>query len=153
MDLLSAGAEIVSLHGRILAVDLGEKYIGIAISDPTGTLARPLTILRHRSRAQDAEAILELARAYRVHRIVVGVATDAQGHPTTLQARRAANLARALQGRAPIPVDLWDESFTTKDIRHLWARLGRRGRRHRRPDASAAALLLQSYLDAHRTSS
>ncbi len=137
------------MYGRVLAVDPGEKYIGIAISDPTGTLARPLTILQHRSRAQDAEAILELARAYKVQRIVVGVATDAQGRPTTLQARRAANLARALRGRTSIPVDLWDESFTTKDVYTLWERLGRRRRRSRRPDASAAAMLLQSYLDAH----
>lgn len=133
---------------RILAIDPGEKYIGIAISDPTGTLARPLTILRHRSRAKDAEAILELVRAYNVERIVIGWATDAQGKPTTLQARRAANLAKALRGRSAIPVVLWDESFTTKDISALWAWMGRRRRRSDRPDAAAAALLLQSYLDA-----
>ncbi len=138
---------------RILAVDPGEKYLGIAISDPTGTLARPLTVLRHRSKAQDVEAILELARAYRVASIVVGQATDAQGRPTTLQARRAANLARALRGRSGLPVVLWDESFTTQDTLSIW-NLVRRRRRHRdRPDASAAAMLLQSYLDAQQAAS
>ncbi len=138
---------------RILAVDPGEKFLGIAISDPTGSLARPLTVLRHRSRAEDAEAILELARAYRVACIVVGQATDAEGRPTTLQARRAANLARALQGRSGIPVVLWDESFTTQDVFSVW-NLVRRRRRHKdRPDASAAAMLLQSYIDAQQAAS
>ncbi len=138
---------------RILAVDPGEKYLGIAISDPTGTLARPLTVLRHRSKAQDVEAILELARAYRVASIVVGQATDAQGRPTTLQARRAANLARALRGRSGLPVVLWDESFTTQDTLSIWNLVRRRRRRQDRPDASAAAMLLQSYLDAQQAAS
>ncbi len=133
---------------RILGVDPGEKYIGVAISDPTGALARPLVVLRHRSRREDADAIAQLARTYRVAAVVVGQATDAQGRPTTLQARRAANLARALQGRLGIPVILWDESFTTQDARRIWNLLGRRRRHKTRPDAAAAALLLQSFLDA-----
>lgn len=136
------------IMARILAVDPGEKYIGIAISDLTGTLARPLTVLRHRSRKEDAEAIAHLARTYQVACIVVGQATDVQGQPTTLQARRAANLARALQGRLNIPVILWDESFTTQDARHIWNLMRKRKRHQTRPDAAAAALLLQSFLDA-----
>jgi len=138
---------------RVLAVDPGEKYIGIAISDLTGTLARPLTVLRHRSRKEDAEAIVHLARTYQVACIVVGQATDAEGRPTTLQARRAANLARALRGRLNIPVILWDESFTTQDARRIWNLMRKRKRGQARPDAAAAALLLQSFLDARTPAS
>jgi len=134
---------------RVLAVDPGERFIGIALSDPTGTIANPLTILRHRSKARDAEAILQLAQEHAVGCIVVGQATDAQGRPTTLQARRAANLAAALRARTTIPVVLWDETGSTQAVREAWAAMGVARRRKRRPDALAATVILQSYLDSH----
>ncbi len=134
---------------RVLAVDPGEKFIGIALSDPTHTIANPLTVLRHRSKAQDAEAILQLAAKHGVQCIVVGQATDAQGRPTPLQARRAANLARALRQRSDLPVVLWDETGSTQAVRAAWRAMGVARRRKRRPDALAATVILQSYLDAH----
>ncbi len=133
---------------RILAVDPGEKFIGVAISDPTGTIAGPLTILRHRSRQEDAAALARLAAEHGAARIVVGQATDAQGHPTTLQARRAANLAAALRETTSLPVVLWDETGSTQAALEAWRLMGTARRRKRRPDAVAATVILQRYLDA-----
>ncbi len=133
---------------RYLAVDPGEKYLGLAVSDPTGRIARPLRVLPHRSQRADAEAIVQVARELGVGAIVVGLATDVEGRPTTLQARRARNLARHLRRLSGLPVVLWDETGTTQAARRVWARTRRRGREHERVDAAAAALLLQSFLNA-----
>ncbi|NPA31647.1 MAG: Holliday junction resolvase RuvX [Chloroflexi bacterium] len=133
---------------RYLAVDPGEKYLGLAVSDPTGRLARPLRVLRHRSQREDAAAIAQVAREVGAGVIVVGVATDVDGQPTTLQARRARNLARHLRRVSGLPVVLWDETGTTQAARAVWAQTRRRRRAQERPDAAAAALLLQSYLNA-----
>lgn len=139
-----------SLTMRVLAIDPGEKYLGVAVSDPTGTIANPLTLLRHRSKAADAEAIVRLAEELGVGCIVVGQATDAEGRPTTLQARRAANLAAEIRARTAIPVVLWDETGTTQAVREAWAAMKVSRRHKRRPDALAATVLLQSYLEAQR---
>ncbi len=133
---------------RILAVDPGEKFLGVAVSDPTGTIAGPLTVLRHVSRQEDAGKIVRLAQEQGVERIVIGQATDAQGHPTTLQARRAANLAAAVRELAALPVVLWDETGSTQKALAAWKAMGTARRRQRRPDAVAATVILQSYLDA-----
>lgn len=134
---------------RVLAVDPGQKRIGIAISDPTGTLARPLLVLKHRSRQQDAAAIADLARQHQVERIVVGQSFHEDGTPNEA-GRQAANLAEALRAQTGLPVVLWDEAFTTQDARLIRREMGvRRQARSGHLDALAAALLLQSYLDAH----
>jgi len=125
---------------RILAVDPGEARIGLAVSDPSGTIARPLKIVRHASRAADTEAILVNARDCDVDRIVVGVAYDMEGAGP--QARRALRLVAALRERTSIPIDTWDESGSTHAARPP------RGRGDE-DDARAAAVILQDYLDAH----
>ena len=132
---------------RILAVDPGEKFIGIALSDPTGTIAGPLTVLRHRSREADAAAIARLAAERGAERIVIGQATDAAGKPATLQARRAANLAEAVRAASGLPVVLWDETGSTQKALEAWRLMGTARRRRRRPDAIAATVILQHYLD------
>ncbi len=81
---------------RILAVDPGEKRLGIAISDPSGTIANPLTVLKHVSRPVDAASIAQLAEENQAGRIVVGQALDTENLPT-LQSRRAAHLAEAIR--------------------------------------------------------
>ncbi len=134
---------------RVLAVDPGERFIGIALSDPTATIANPLTLLRHQSREKDAASIARLAEEHGVGCIVVGQATDAQGRPTTLQARRAANLAAAIRQHTTIPVVLWDETGSTQAVRQAWEAMKVSRRRRRRPDALAATVILQSYLDSH----
>ncbi len=134
---------------RILAVDPGEKRIGIAISDPTGTIARPLNIMKHISRPIDAAAIAELAKQNEAVLIVVGKSLDEEGTPT-LRSRQADRLAEAIRQQCELPVKMWDESFSTKDAREARIAMGTpRDKRRGHLDDLAATVLLQSYLDSN----
>ncbi len=127
---------------RVLAVDPGEARIGLATSDPTGTIARPLLVVRHSSRAQDVAKILENATREGVEKIVVGLALDQDGRIGP-QARRATRLVQALRASSTLPIETWDESGST-----LAAGPSRRSSEP--DDARAAAVILQDYLDAHK---
>jgi putative holliday junction resolvase len=133
---------------RILAVDPGDKRIGIAISDPTGTIANPLTVLKHVARPVDAAAIAQLAEEHQVGLIIVGQNLDAEGEPT-LQSRKAGRLAEAIRAQASMPVEMWDESGSTKAARAARIAMGvRKSKRRGHMDDLAATVILQSYLDA-----
>lgn len=135
----------------VIAVDPGEKRLGIAISDPTGTIANPLLVLEHVSRSIDAASIARLAIERDVELIVIGQALDEENHPTA-QARRAARLAGAIRGQTSIPVMLWDESGSTKTARHARIAMGAsRSKRRGHLDDLAATVILQTYLDAVTT--
>ena len=133
---------------RILAVDPGEKRLGLAISDPSGTIANPLTVLKHTSRPLDAAAIAQIAEENQVGQIVVGQALDADNQPT-LQSRRAVHLAEAIRQQTGLPVALWDETGSTQAARAARIAMGvpRRKRRGHLDDL-AATYILQTYLDA-----
>jgi putative Holliday junction resolvase len=128
---------------RILAVDPGLARIGLAISDPTGTIARPLTVIKHNSRQRDAATILEVATEQGAEKVVVGVALDQNGEVGP-QARMALRLVEILRAEGNLEIDTWDESGSTQ--------AAQRGRK-RDPmlDARAAAVILQEYLDAHQS--
>jgi putative Holliday junction resolvase len=126
--------------GRVLAVDPGEARIGLAVSDPTRTLARPLKILTHRSRAADAQAIVEEAKTLDADLILIGLPLDAEGRAGP-QARRSLRLVEAVRRAGSIEVATWDESGTTQ----MAIELG--GRQGLELDARAAAVLLQEFLD------
>ena len=132
---------------RILAVDPGEKHIGIALSDPTGTIANPLTVLKHISRVVDAAQIAELARQNEVGLILIGYSVDEEGKSTP-QSRKAEQMAEAVRQQCVCPVKLWDESFSTQDARQVRIAMGTtRKRRSGHLDDLAATIMLQSYLD------
>lgn len=132
---------------RILAVDPGSKRIGLALSDPTGMLASPLTVLEHVSRLADAAAVAELARQHEAGLIVVGQSLDDEGRPT-FEGRRAARFAEALKTQTSLPVMLWDEAFSTRKARAVRIEMdARRKDRRGHLDSLAAAVLLQDYLD------
>ena len=134
---------------RILAVDPGSKRIGLAMSDLTGTIANPLTVLEHVSRLVDAAAVADLAAANNVGLIVVGQSFDEQGLPT-FEGRRAGRFAETLRTQTSLPVVTWDEAFTTRDARATRLQMGvKRRDRSGHLDSLAATLLLQSYLEAH----
>ena len=135
---------------RILAVDHGEKHIGLAISDPTATIASPLKVIKHVSRLMDAAQVANLASENDAALIVVGQSFDEEGRPN-LAGRRAAKFAEALKGQTSIPVILWDESFSTQDARTARIEMGvSRKQRASHMDEFAAVMILRSYLDASR---
>jgi putative Holliday junction resolvase len=136
---------------RILAVDHGEKRIGLAISDLTGTIANPLTVIHHVSRAVDAAQVATIAAENDAGLIVIGQSFDEDGQPN-LAGRRAARFAGTLREQTDLPVELWDESFSTQTARAARIRMGvSRKQRGGHLDEIAATVILQSYLDAHAT--
>ncbi len=133
---------------RVLAIDHGEKRIGLAISDQTGTIANPLTVIKHVSRAIDAAQVATIASENEVGLIVIGQSFDEEGQPN-LAGRRAARFADALGGQTELPVELWDESFSTNIARTARIQMGvSRKQRAGHLDQLAATVILQSYLDA-----
>ena len=136
---------------RILAVDPGEKRLGIAISDLSGVIANALTVLQHVSRVVDAAAIAALAAEQQAVKIIVGQALDADNNPTP-QSRMSARLAEAIRQQTNLPVELWDESGSTQAARSAHILIGgskrsRRQRGHGHLDDLAATYILQTYLD------
>ncbi len=133
---------------RILAVDPGQKRLGLAISDPTGTLARPWGIVKHTSRPIDAATIAQIAAEEGAGQIIVGQSLDLEGKPT-VEGRRAARLAAAIRTQTGIPVILWDESGSTQAARQAQIEMGvTRSKRRGHLDEIAASVILQSYLDS-----
>jgi putative Holliday junction resolvase len=135
---------------RILAVDHGEKRIGLALSDPTATIASPLKVIEHVSRLLDAAQVANAAHENDVGLIVIGQSFDEEGRPN-LAGRRAAKFAAALKEQTQIPVVLWDESVSTQDARAARIALGvSRKDRSGHQDALAAVMILRSYLESNR---
>lgn len=132
---------------KILAIDPGEVRIGLAISDPTGSLARPLQIITHESRSKDVDRIAAVAREQGADFIVVGYSLTEHGRPTRT-GRKASQLATSLRGATGLEVELVEESFTTEDVRLTRLETGMKKKKRRMPlDAEAAARILQMYLD------
>ena len=137
---------------RILAVDHGEKRIGLALSDPTATIASPLRVVKHISRAIDAAQVADIAVQNEVGLIVIGQSFDEEGDPNPA-GRRAGRFADELKNQTNIPIEMWDESFSTQDARAARIELGvSRKKRAGHQDEFAAVAILQSYLESNRKS-
>ncbi len=137
---------------RILAVDHGEKRIGLAISDETATIASPVKVVEHISRAIDAAQVADIAMQNNVGLIVIGQSFDEDGNPNPA-GRRAGRFADELKNQTNIPIEMWDESFSTQIART--ARIELRVSRKKRAghqDVFAAVVILQSYLESKRDS-
>jgi putative Holliday junction resolvase len=133
-----------------MSVDHGEKRIGLALSDPTATIASPFKVIEHTARLMDAAQVASLAQENEVGLIVIGQSFDEEGKPN-LAGRRAAKFAAVLKEQTGIPIVLWDESFSTQDARWTRIELGvSRKRRGGHQDALAAVVILQSYLESNR---
>jgi putative holliday junction resolvase len=136
------------MKGKTLAIDPGDKRIGIAISDPTGMVAFPLKVILHVSRDQDADVIVNIAVDQQVDLIVVGQSLDEEGQPTP-SGRKAERLAGSIRSKTNIPVELWDESDSTNAAREARFEIhAPRKKRIGHMDEMAATVILQSYLDS-----
>jgi putative Holliday junction resolvase len=136
----------------ILALDLGERRIGVAASDSLGVTARPLQVITCETLARDIARIGEAAAARGATKIVVGLPLNMDGSAGPA-ARRARRFARRLSRELGIEVDMWDERLSTVQAeRALIAADRSRASRREVRDGVAAAVLLQSYLDAQRRS-
>lgn len=122
---------------RIVALDHGAARTGVAISDETGTLASPLTVIERVEGKQGFAALLDLLKSEGVTRIVVGLPVSLDGREHE-QARRARAFAARLRAAVDVPVELRDERFTTRLADQRGGRAAR--------DARAAATLLEDYL-------
>ncbi len=135
---------------RILALDLGEVRIGVAISDDTETLASALTTLRAVGPRRDAQAVAELVRQHGAGCVVVGVPYRLDGS-TGPQAEKVLAFVERLRRSLHLPVATWDERLTSVEAAQRLAAAGVRPRERRaRVDRVAAALILQEYLDSRR---
>ena len=135
---------------RVLGIDLGERRVGVAVSDPTGSIAQPLPTLQRRAgKRMPLSKLQSLAAEYEVGGIVMGLPLALSGNDTewTQTVRDAAS---NLEKRSGVPVYLVDERFTSRAAERAIRGLGlpkKKRREKGRVDAAAAVLILQSWLD------
>ena len=135
---------------RVLAIDPGTVRLGLALSDPSGTIAQPLSVMARRSEPEDLKALVELVARHGVDQIVIGLPRmmDGRLERAALDAQAFGTRVEQATGR---PVSYWDERLTTVAAeRYLIEQGKRRSKRRQEIDRMAATLLLQAYLDYQR---
>jgi putative Holliday junction resolvase len=133
-------------RARILAIDPGERRIGVAAADPSTGVALPLTAIE--AGPDPVEAIARLVEEQGATELVVGLALSMSG-ALGPQGQRGQALAKALGRRLDIPVHTWDERLSSSEARRR-APAGGKGRPKGALDAAAAAIILQAFLDSRR---
>lgn len=133
-----------------MGLDVGKVRIGVALSDPSKVMAQPYQVIHRRGDDAAIQTLLEVAKQTAVERIVVGVPLAQNGSRGPM-AQWTGEFARALRRATSIPVIEWDERFSTRQAkRALLQGNVRRKKRKESVDKTAAALILQNYLDAQR---
>ena len=137
-------------HGRIIGIDLGEKNVGVAVSDELGFTAQGLTCLKRIGDAKLLDDLCRLAREKGVKRVVLGLPRNMSGEIGP-KAREAMEFAEKLRKSSGLDVSLWDERLTTVQAERsmLEGDLSRKKRKKRR-DIIAAQLILQSFLESQQ---
>ena len=137
---------------RVLGLDVGRRRVGVAVSDPTGLIASPLTVVEVRGIKDAVRRVLEICREQQAERVVVGLPVTLGGELGP-QAREVLEFVEALRRESPVPVETWDERLSTVGATRLLRAGGHDTRAMRgRVDAAAAAFMLQGYLDSRRRS-
>ena len=132
---------------RVLGLDVGDRRIGLALSDSGGILASPLTVIEHTTELQDIEAILMIAQERGAERIIVGLPRLMNGDIGP-QAQKVQAFTEAMRAHAQIPIEYRDERLTTVTAQRLKQETGsKKKNRNIRYDAMAAAVILQDYLE------
>ncbi len=135
--------------GRILGLDVGDKTIGVAVSDELGWTAQGVTTVQRQSRKQDLAALAELIERYAVTELLVGLPKHLN-NSIGAQAEKVQQFARSLEGRFyPIPITFWDERLSTVSAERILidADVSRK-KRKQVINTLAAAVILQNYLDS-----
>lgn len=133
-----------------LGLDYGERRIGVAISDPSGLTARPLTVIARESRDKDLERVRQIAGQFGVTVVVIGLPLNMDGTESQ-GARRARRFANAIRHQLGLQVELWDERLTTFEAEQQMMEAGLSPERRKElRDAVAAAVILQDYLNSQR---
>lgn len=140
----------ISENKRVLGLDWGHRRIGIAISDSDGMLATPYSTIAARDAPDDINAILAIVEQEGVGLILVGLPFSLDG-TVGPQAKSTLDFCHVLRAASQVPVETWDERYTTAEAERLLRSAGVSPSRDRdRLNSTAAAVLLQSYLDAYR---
>jgi putative Holliday junction resolvase len=134
---------------KYLAIDFGEKNIGIAISDDKGIIAQPFTVIKRKSDDDSIEKVAAIISSEKITALILGIPAGAAEETLA----RYNSFSRKLQEKTKMPVKTWDETFSTKQARNV---LGysdaaptafKKDKRSRHNDSVAAAIILQQYLD------
>ena len=131
-----------------MALDYGEKRIGVATSDPLALFAKPHSIIQRQSNREDFDSLRQIILSEGIVKIVIGLPTDSHGG-LSRQAEKVIRWAKKLANQIEIPIVFWDESYSSEsaaNFRHGGSK--RQGGVVRRLDDLAAAIILQDYLDA-----
>ena len=134
---------------RYLGLDVGNRRIGVAVSDELGLTAQPvLTLERRNNQREDLRSLARLCRRFGVVGIVVGNPLHLNGE-TSPQAAKTQAFAAELGSLSGLPIHLWDERLTTREAHQILYEAGHARQQHRRVvDQVAATLILQSFMDA-----
>ena len=133
--------------GRVLALDVGKRRIGLAVSDPLGITAQGLDTLERTTIREDLTRLAELIAQREVALLLVGMPLHMSGHEGR-QAEYVRNFAERLSERANVPVRYWDERLTSVEAERTLKESGISiAKRARAVDRLAAVILLRSYLD------
>ncbi len=132
---------------RSLGLDIGDKWIGVALSDPQGILASPFTIINRRDERADVKAIVAIVNEHQVEQIIVGLPRSMDGS-IGKQAEKVKAFTQELGNHIRVPVEFRDERLSTVLANRLIREARtKKPRRETRDDAIAAAIILQGYLD------
>ena len=138
------------VQGRVLGLDVGDRRIGMAVSDELGLTAQPVLTLMRKNRRQDLGSLARLVRKYGCAQVVVGNPLYMSGDVSP-QALKAQAFAQDLEKETGLAITLWDERLSTTEAhRHLDAAGHLPGKRREVIDQVAAVLILQSFLDSRR---
>jgi len=137
-----------------MGLDVGDKTIGVAVSDELGFAAHPVTVIRRTdSIRKDIGKVRELADEYGVSRIIVGIPIMLSG-TTGVQAEKVLAFVEEMRKRIRTPIETWDERLTTSEAERVLIETGhRREKRREIIDKHAAAVILQSYMDRQKAAS
>jgi putative Holliday junction resolvase len=135
---------------RVLGVDFGLRQLGLAVSDPNGSLATPLRSLRISTVREAPAVVAAVALEVEAAAVVVGVPLGLEGEEARPEVRRVERFAKALRRESGLPVHLIDESLSSREAEERAHPGRRRGQTGKAAHAAAAAVILQRWLDRPR---